>query len=252
MTLYRLILICFLLFTSTIQADQAEERILKVAVSIYDPPFVILGANNNFYGFDIALMERVCATINYNCQFIAMPFQELLPAVEKDKVDLAIGSIIITPERASQVTFSMPYFISRLRFLGRETEPARQITLKQLSNKKIGITDQVFSPALKNLGVNDSQIVIYPREDSLVKALNIGDIHFALLDNAAAVYWHRNSSGKLKALGVPITYGYGMGIAISPKNVSLVNPINAALLSYLNSGAFFLDFHKYLATLYDF
>ena len=197
-------------------------------------------------------MERVCATIQYKCQFIAMPFKQLLPAVEADKVDLAIGSIIITPERASQVTFSSPYFLSRLRFLGREAVQADKITPKQLINKKIGITDQVFAPALKKLGVNDSQIVIYPQEDTLVKALTTGDIQFALVDNATAVYWHRNSSGNLKVVGDPFAFGYGMGIAISIKNASLVKPINAAVLHYQNSGAFLLDFHKYLATLYDF
>lgn len=249
MNVYRLILIGFLFFTSSIYA---ADKILKIAVPAHAPPFVIQGANNKFYGFDVVLVERICKTLEYECQLVVMPNNQLLSAVETQKVDLAIGSIIITPERASKVFFSSPYFISRLRFLGPGTLNEKHITPQLLSGKNIGITDSVYAPELKKYGVKDTQIVIYQEENALIKALSSGNIQLALLDNSTAVYWHRNSSGNLKVIDGPVAFGYGIGIAISSKDLSLLEPINEALLKYQNSEAFIFDFHKYLGTIYDF
>lgn len=249
MNVYRLILIGLLFFISSVHA---AEKILKIAVPAHNPPFVVQGANNKFYGFDVALVEKICKTIQYDCQLIAMSNNQLIPAVEAHKVDLAIGSIIITPERASKVFFSTPYFISRLRFLGQKALTEKQISPQLLSGKRIGIVDSAYAFALKSLGVKDTQIVIYQEENTLIKALNTGAIQLALLDNSTAVYWHRNSSGNLNVIGGPVAFGYGLGIAISSKDLSLVAPINAALIKYQNSEAFIFDFHKYLGTIYDF
>ncbi|CDZ76300.1 ABC transporter arginine-binding protein 1 precursor [Legionella massiliensis] len=249
MKFYRAVFICFLAFTSVLHAD---ERILKVAVSAYEPPFVIQESNNKFYGFDIALIEAICRSINYRCQYIPMPFSRLLPAIESNQVDMAVGSIFITPERANRVLFSSPYFLSRLRFLVRGATKDGSLNAQAFAGRNIGVTNTSFTAPLKQWGVKNSQIVNYKQEDALVKALNNGYIQFALLDNSTAVYWHQNSSGNLKVFGPPIIFGYGVGIAISPKNAALVSPINEALLKYQNSPGFTLNFHKYLAAIYDF
>jgi polar amino acid transport system substrate-binding protein len=247
MRIYRfaLVLLCILM---SIQA-QAQTRMLKVGVSFYDPPFVILGASNQVYGFDISLMEHVCKTMGYECQFTPMPFNELLDSIELNKIDFAISSIIITPERTARVNFSVPYLVSKTRFLAVKQPDEKPFTLQSLANKKIGLADKAFAEQLRLLGLDDSQFVVFTRDDALIQALNDGKVDVGLIDNPSAIYWQEHSSGVLEAKGRPMVYGLGLGVAVSPANQNLIPALNMAILEYQNSDNFINDYHKYLSHL---
>lgn len=245
MRIYRfaLVLLCILI------SFQAQARMLKVGVSFYDPPFVILGASNQVYGFDISLMEHVCKTMGYECQFNPMPFNELLDSIELNKIDFAISSIIITPERTTRVNFSVPYLVSKTRFLAVKQPDEKPFTLQSLANKKIGLADKVFAEQLRLLGLDDSQFVVFTRDDALIQALNDGKVDVGLIDNPSAIYWQEHSSGVLEAKGRPMVYGLGLGVAVSPANQNLIPALNMAILEYQNSDDFINDYHKYLSHL---
>ncbi|KTD24234.1 MULTISPECIES: transporter substrate-binding domain-containing protein [Legionella] len=224
----------------------AQARTLKVGVSFYDPPFVTLGANNQFYGFDISLMQHICKTIKHQCQFIPMPFNTLLEAIKTNQVDLAVSSIIITPERAAKSQFSSPYLVSKTRFIALKLQQEGPFTIQSLMNKKVGVSDEVFAEQLKSMGVN-SQIVVFKDDSSLIQGLNQRKIDFGLIDNPTAIYWQEHSSGMLGIKGKPMLYGLGLGIAISQANLDLLDEINMALLEYQSSDDFINDYHKYLS-----
>ncbi|KTC84603.1 MULTISPECIES: transporter substrate-binding domain-containing protein [Legionella] len=228
---------------------QVQAKVLKVGVSFYDPPFVILGANNQFFGFDISLMEHVCKTMGYECQFNPMPFNELLDSIDSNKIDFAISSIIITPERAARFNFSAPYLVSKTRFLAVKQPEEKPFTLQSLANKKIGLADKVFAEQLKAMGLDDSQFVVFNRDDALIQALNDGKVAVGLIDNPSAIYWQEHSSGALEAQGKPMIYGLGLGVAVSPADQNLIPALNMAILKYQNSDDFIDDYHKYLSHL---
>ncbi|ARG98667.1 transporter substrate-binding domain-containing protein [Legionella micdadei] len=246
MRIHRFVVVILLLFVLPLYANA---RILKVGVSFYDPPFVILGANNQFYGFDISLIEHVCNTIKHQCQFTPMHFSELLEAVEKNEIDLAVSSIIITPERVAKVHFSSPYLVSKTRFIALNQSKKKPFTLNSLKNKKFGVADNVFAGQLKSMGVQDSQIVLYKDDDSLIQGLSHHEIDFGLIDNPSAIYWQRHSAGMLAVVGKPMPYGLGIGIAVSQTSLDLLSEINMALLQYQNSDDFIKNYHKYLSHL---
>lgn len=240
---YRFYMILFLIFMSPLYA---QGKILKIAVSFYDPPFVIQGADKQIYGFDIAMMEYLCRAIDYNCQLIPLPPNELIDAVEKNKVDIAVGSLIITIEHAQQVNFSLPYLVSQSRFLGQKKQADKPFNLQVLNKSKIGIVDEVYAQQLKMLGLTDHQIVRFAQDHTMIQALNKGNIDFALLDNFTANYWHIHSSEALVALGKPMAFGFGLAIAINRNNIPLLEEINLSLLKYLNSDHYLNDYDKYL------
>ncbi|WP_156812461.1 hypothetical protein [Legionella tunisiensis] len=53
---YRFMMILLCIFISPLL--WAKNKVLKIAVAIYDPPFVMQIASNQFYGFDIAMIEK--------------------------------------------------------------------------------------------------------------------------------------------------------------------------------------------------
>lgn len=240
----KLRLASFLLLATmaTVHADKP----LQIGITQLTYPFVIQG-ENQLYGFDIAMMTYVCTTIQRECQYKIMPFNQLLPAVASKQVDVAVSAITITEARSEIVNFSIPYFISETRFIAQEKMGQHQITVELLSNSKIGgLKGTIVDAEISSLGVTKPDITHFDSETAMIEALNEGSIDLALLDEPTAIYWQVHSAGKFITIGKPITYGFGLGIAINKEEIALLKEINAALLEYQNSKNFKIDYAMYL------
>ncbi len=240
MNYFRRLLITFFFFIST---SHAIGEPLNVGITSFSPPFIMHGAHSDVYGFDIDMMNSICKILQRTCQFRVMRFDQLLPAVANNTVDVAVSAITITPERSKIVNFSLPYLLSYSRFLTKA--PVTQaFSLDLLNNKTIGIeTGTIFADQIKAMGIRDPILKEYSRTEEMLEELDSGEVDFVLLDSPTTVYWEANSSGKFVKIGPAYMYGFGLGIASNP---SLLNDLNKAVLQYQNSEDFKLNFDRYL------
>ena len=142
------LVLCFCFMLSFSPLIHAEDPPLRVAVPAFSPPFVMQGASEQFYGFDIKVIEYVCEKINRKCEYVPMAYHDLLPTLIEEKADIAIGGIIITFKRARTVHFSTPYLMSEGQFIARENVDIKPpYHINQLSGKRIGIGCYAYLPA---------------------------------------------------------------------------------------------------------
>ncbi len=235
-----------LVLSTLFSPAHADVLPLRIAVVQYTSPFVMQG-NNQLYGFDIAMMTYICPIIQRVCQYQVMEFSELLPAVAANKVDVAISGITITPSRAKIVNFSVPYLVSETRFLGRSALAAFPFSLGMLQKSKFGVqTGTVFNEEILSLGLENPSITSFQEESDLIEAVTDGTVDIVLVDQATAMYWQGHSAGQLVALGQPIPYGYGFGIAVSSNEPDLLKSINQAIVQYQNSNDFKTNILMYM------
>lgn len=226
----------------------AAEAPLIIAVNNYAPPFVLQSANNYLFGFDISMMNYICKTLQRTCQYKPMAFGQILLAVQNKQADMAMGSIIITAERAKIVNFSQPYLQSMARFMGRKELADTPFGVTMLVNKKIGVAANTVYPQVAIAsGATPGDIIEYPDLESVIEALQNGDIDIALMDNPTAEYWDIHSSGSLIVLGKPFNYGFGLGIAVNKGDPVLLQQINQALVQYHQSEAYKTDTTNYFS-----
>jgi polar amino acid transport system substrate-binding protein len=245
MNLIHCILIASISFSSALFAQ--EFPILNVGTERFNPPFVMQGSKEEIFGFDIDMMNTLCKLIQRTCRYQVMRFDELLDAVSKGQVDVAISSITITSERSKIVNFSLPYMLSSSRFVTSPSVKTEPFTLAFLNGKKIGIeSGTVFPQQLTELGVKNPELKIYATVSSQLTGLNRGEVDIIILDNATANYWASNSSDTFKLAGPPYRYGYGLGIAVNPNQRGLLSSLNRALLQYQNSPEYRQNYNKYL------
>lgn len=224
----------------------ALEPPLVIAINNYAPPFVLQTANQSVFGFDIAMIHFVCKALNRSCQFKLMPFGQILQAVENRQADMALGAITITAERAKLINFSQPYLESLARFMGRKELATQPFTVSLLVNKKIGVAaNTVYPQVAKASGATPEDVIEFEDLESVIAALQAGDIDLALMDDPTAEYWNIHSSGSLVVLGKPFNYGFGLGIAVNKNDLMLLQQINQALQQYLSSPEFKTDFNTY-------
>lgn len=244
MMFFRRLLLVLWVFTSSVYA---EGEPLYVGVESFAPPFVMQGANKKIFGFDIEMMNSLCASIGRTCQFRVMRFDQLLPSLLSNDIDVAVSAITITADRAKIVNFSAPYSLSYSRFMTQKSNSAAAFNLDLLSEKKIGIeSGTIFEKQINEMGVKKPVIKEYPKFEDLLESLNSGQVDYILIDNPAAIYWSANSP-TLTVIGPSFMYGYGLGIAIRPGDNDLLSSINNALLQYQNSPAYKENYDKYLS-----
>ncbi len=241
MKFFTVLATCFML-----SANTAAEP-LRIGVDSFSPPFVIRGANNQLFGFDIAMMSNLCTIMNRACEFVPMNFSKLLPSVQAKKIDLAVGAITITSERALLVNFSTPYLISNSLVLALNKNQQGAYTPQLLDNKKIGIQEgSIYGQVINAMGIIKPVIIQYEQAAQIIQSLQSGTVDYAVMDAPDALYWQSQSSNLLTVLGKPFTFGFGLGIAVNVGDTQLLSSINYALSLYLTSPQFKKDYVPYL------
>lgn len=94
-----------------IVAGCKEEKNKKLIVGLSPdyPPFAF-EYRNTFIGFDVELIDAICARLGYEVEFKKMNFQDLFLALENKNVDLVASAVTQNLEREKKFDFSHSYY----------------------------------------------------------------------------------------------------------------------------------------------
>lgn len=220
---------------------------LKVGIHGNTAPYIMQSGYNQFYGFDISVMEYICNKINRPCQYIPMSNQNLYKSIDELTVDLGLGSVVITPHKSFKYQFSIPYMISQGQFITR-AELAKKLSEKADYNEEtIGVVrDTAFEKQLSLMLPNMSKVTYFSSSDDLISALKGKKVDMGFIDHQVAEYWEQNSNHTLQGTGTPISVGFGLGILVNPQEPDLLKDVNQAILDYQNSQEFKKNYELYL------
>jgi polar amino acid transport system substrate-binding protein len=190
-------------------------------------------------GFDVDLIRAIAKEIGYKeCTIKHMDFDDLIPSVNSDKVDLVIAGLSITEERQRFVLFSQPYYKSGLAFAVRK-EITDIKAFEDLKDRTIAVqkdtTGAAYGQKLKDKG-------------AILKAFETTEEAFVMLKNkkAEAVicdlpvlqYFLKNGGSEYaKLVGKPLT-SEDYGIVVSKKNPNLAKAVDQALEALKKNGTY--------------
>ena len=147
-----LLCFCLALFSATALAEPETKKIITVAGDAYFPPFEFLDERDGlkvYRGFNIDLIRAVIAKTDLELQFLPLPWEEALRALQEGRVD-AVGGMKYDAERAHYFDFSEEYLVSSLAiFVARDNSIIAE--LSDLENKRIAVQkDDIAYQKLKN------------------------------------------------------------------------------------------------------
>ena len=197
---------------------------LYVGTNAEFPPFEYLD-KGEVVGFDIDLVKAIGEKIGMDIVIKDMSFDGLIPALEMNKIDIVIAGMTANEERKKTVNFSEPYYTAnQVIILNESNEDIK--TFDDLNGKLVGVVlgftgDVVVSEMkeVKSKKYNASYAAIMELQSKKIDAI--------VLDSETALnYVKHNKALKLaETAGEPEEYA----IAISKKNVDLLEKINKAL-----------------------
>ncbi|HEY0791242.1 MAG TPA: ABC transporter substrate-binding protein/permease [Chthoniobacterales bacterium] len=195
-------------------------------------PYTFYNADNQLVGFENELIRAVARHLGRKAEFVQNDWAGLIPGLGRGLYDCVICGIEITPEKAGEVLFSRPYYVTFEQFVGRRG--ARPITLlSDLRGKKIGTLDQ--TAALRMLQASAGVIVeTYDQEVNAYQDIVNGRLFGVLLDYPIAKYYAAPDPA-LQLAGPPLGR-IQYGIAVRQGNETLRDKINAGLSEVIASG----------------
>jgi ABC-type amino acid transport substrate-binding protein len=88
------------------------DGVLRVGMSVDQPPFNMRAGDKSVIGFDVDLAHAMADAMSVRLEIVEMPFANLLEALVDERVDMVISGVTITLERAARVGFIGPYTLS--------------------------------------------------------------------------------------------------------------------------------------------
>jgi polar amino acid transport system substrate-binding protein len=75
-----------------------------------NPPFEFKNESGTFEGFEVEIANEVAKRLSMDTEISDLGFQALFAATSSSRIDAAISSITITPERLQSQSFTQPYY----------------------------------------------------------------------------------------------------------------------------------------------
>jgi polar amino acid transport system substrate-binding protein len=199
---------------------------IRIGMSGNQPPFNMKNRAGKLIGLDVDLGVALARTMGVEAKFISMPFQDLLPALERGDIDIVLSGMTMTSERNLKVAFAGPYFISGKAALTKSPSLAAADEPEDINKKArmtvlAGSTSETFArrslPEVDLVSVSDYNEAVKLVVDDEVEAM-IADYPVCIL----ALY--QNPDAGLVATISTFSFE-PIGVALSSDAILLTNVV---------------------------
>ena len=209
---------------------------IKIATESSYKPFSYTDADGKLIGYEIELVDALCAQMKAECEVISQDWDGLIPGLNAQKFDAAIAGMSITPERKEVVDFSDPYFHSGIILIGKKGD---DISIDSLKGQPIASQRSTVASQYLQDEHADADIKLYDTQDNAYLDLTSGRVRGMMSDKVTGIDWLKTDAGKdYEVKGDEISSDDdAMGIAFR-KGDPLVAKFNAALAELKDNGTY--------------
>lgn len=229
-------------------AHAAEAPPLRIAVDAPYYPFAYTDkSTGKLTGFDVDIAEALCRQTGRACEFVVLPFDEIIPSITARKVDISVAGMGKTEERQKHVIFTEKYFRSNSIFVtlaDADSEEEFSLTGKTIAVQKNTIQETY----LKESGVPPERIVTLISSDEVFSAVKQKKSDLALIDGVTGYYFLKTDEGSdLEITGDPIIMPHTgeACIVLHPSLTALRDAFNAAITELRKNGTYDAINRKY-------
>ncbi|WP_066389854.1 ABC transporter substrate-binding protein [Neobacillus mesonae] len=190
--------------------------------------------DNKLVGFDVEIGQEIAKRIGLESNPVTNPWETIIQGLKGKKYDAIIGSMTATEERAKQVDFSDPYYISGAQIFVADSNNTLK-TKTDLKNKKIGVMQASTYKQHAELYTKD--IKSFPSDIYALQDLEPGRIDAVITDKIVGISAMKESGLKIKPVDDILTTE-NISIAVNKDNPELLKEINKAIKSMIEDGTY--------------
>lgn len=215
--------------------DIQKAGVLRVAAFDSNPPFGFLDKQTRrLNGLDVDVAQAIADHLKVKLVLVPTNPANRIPLLVSGKADIVAANFSVTPERAQQVNFSIPYFASGMQFIARKgvlTKP------EQLAKFRIGVdkgtTQEValrkLYPTATVIAYDDTPLAFTALRNNNVQAISQDGSKLGALLAAAP------DKDKFELVPFVLTREY-QAIGLPKNEERLTKVVNEVLLALEKSG----------------
>lgn len=219
--------------------ETVEDGKLTFGSSGLYKPFNYEDLDGNESGFEVDLGEAVAKEMGLEPNPVfTQDFGALIEEVNSDRIDVIMGSLTITEERAEAVDFSEPYYTSGpLFYVHTDTDDIE--TFDDLDGKEVGVvSDSVYEDTVLE-HIPEDKLSTYQSDTVALQDLSSGAdrLDMVLTDKIVGLVQADENDLEIKAVG-ELIFEEKIGAAVKKDNDELLDEINAALEEVIENGTY--------------
>ncbi len=218
----------------------AEQVKIGIAAEPY-PPFASLDAAGKWVGWEIEVIDAVCAAAKLDCVITPVAWDGIIPSLTGQQIDAIMASMSITEERQKTIDFSDPYYNTPAVIVADKSMDIEP-TPESLAGKIIGIQASTIHQAYANAYFKDAaEIRVYQTQDEANQDLFAGRIDATQADSIAMADFVASDAGACCEIKGPVAndesiLGRGVGAGVRKGDDALRESLNAGIAAILADG----------------
>jgi polar amino acid transport system substrate-binding protein len=238
------ILLWLLSITTIVQASPIINRIRRTGVfragtSLDASPFAFANNQGKLVGYSVDMLELIRERLEkklnrkITLQLVALPPDQRIPSLLRNKVDIVCDASSFTWERDSLVDFSLSYGVTGTQILTKKGNKLN--TIESLIDKKIGVLRQTTNESTIKRIQPQAKLVYFSDRNSAYQALKNNQIDGFASDSILIEAWianQPNASDFEVEPSLPFSRE-GIGCMVPENNSQLLNTVNLSLYKFM-------------------
>jgi len=202
-------------------------------------PSIAFKEDGELKGVEVDLAHQVATDLNVKITLVELPWDELIPALRDDRIDVIMSGMSVTEDRSKLVSFTQPYLrVGQMVLIRRaDFSRLRDSGAMNLPTSRVGFQRGTTGEAYVRSKLSHAQLVGFDTPDEGIAALRAGRIDFFVHD--APTVWKtaggRGSDAALMGRYRPLTEEY-LAWAVRKNDNALRERLNDELLRLRASG----------------
>ena len=213
---------------------------IGVAAEPY-PPFTSKDASGKWVGWEVDMVDALCAEIKEKCTIVETAWDGIIPALTAKKIDVIIASMSKTAKRKEVINFSDSYYSTTAMMAGAKNGD-KDISPAHMAGKTIGTQVSTVQAAyLDKYYAKTSTIKTYQTQDEANADLAAGRLDGVLANGLALEAFVSSEQGGCCEVKAAVPYdteilGEGIGAGLRKEDTELAAKINAGLAALAKAG----------------
>ena len=226
--------------------DQIKESgTINIGVFSDKNPFGYVDENGDYQGYDVYFANRIGEDLGVEVNFVSTEAANRIEYLQTGKVDVILANFTVTPERAEEVDFALPYMNVALGIVSPDSNVITSLDSWNADDQMIVISGTTAETYLTQ-NYPDIPLQKYDSYATAKSAMENGGVAWAN-DNTEVIAFASQNSGY--TVGIPSLGSQDtIAPAVSKGNETLLNAINDEIKALGKENFFHAD---YEATLVD-
>jgi len=215
-----------------------QAKRLRVGINPTLPPFGLFNEKNEIDGFDADIAREIARLFKVEPEIVQVGSPDRIPFLQSDRIDIVLGAITRTVERALVIDYTIPLHTQSMVVLAKEGSAVPINKPSDLNNKEVRLVQVRGTVGLPWIQANASQaqVTLLDNYPDTFRALAQGRAD-AMVDvfESIVIPMRAVQGVKLRVLDDVLASTW-VGIGVQKGNHSLRDALNVALFEMHRSG----------------